>query len=85
MKHLNEFINESLIEDLPKIESLEDGIYTGLLSGNCFTFEGNKYYSPVGILAVAPGAEYSFEIKEGKVIKHGDKENMVDYKYEESE
>ena len=85
MKSLEEFINESInnsVEDLPKVETLGDGLFTGRLSGNCFTFEGKQYYSPIGILSIAPGPYYTFEIKEGKVIKHGDLNNMCDFSYD---
>ena len=85
MKKVIEYINESIansIEDLPKVETLGDGLFTGQLSGNCFTFEGNKYYSPIGILSIAPGPYYTFEIKEGKVIRHGDLNNLIDFRYD---
>ena len=87
MKKIIEYINESIVnpvENLPKIETLGDGLFTGQLSGNCFTFEGKKYYSPVGILSIAPGPYYTFEIKEGKVIRHGDFNNLRDFRYDNS-
>ena len=85
MKQINEFINESIknpIENYPKVETLGEGLFTGRLAGNCFTFEGKRYYSPVGILSIAPGPYYTFEIKEGKIIKHGDFNNLQDFHYD---
>lgn len=90
MKNISEFIVENVcdqinegIEDLPKVETLEDGLYEGKLNGYCFYFEDKQYKSPIGILSMFP-CPFNLEIKEGKVIKAGQPNKMFDYKYEES-
>lgn len=86
MKPINTYINESKcnqVDDLPKIETLEDGLYEGKLNGYCFYYENKEYKSPIGILSMFPTTFY-IEIKENKVIRAGgpNKDQMFDYKYE---
>ena len=48
MKEINKFITEGFvskinenIDDLPEVETLEDGLYEGKLNGYCFIYENN--------------------------------------------
>ena len=90
MKNISEFIVENAcekinegIEDLPKVETLEDGLYEGKLNGYCFYYEDKQYKSPIGILSMFP-CPFNLEICEGKVVKAGQPNKMFDYLYEES-
>jgi hypothetical protein len=48
MKTLIQVINESKVEDYPKVETLGIGEFKGVLWGHCFLYEGQKYYSGYG-------------------------------------
>lgn len=88
MKEINKFITEGFvskinenIDDLPEVETLEDGLYEGKLNGYCFIYEDKQYKSPIGILSMFP-CPFNLEIKENKVVRAGDPANMFDYSYE---
>lgn len=57
MKHLTQFIKEynqitesknSIEEQYPNVKELGIGEFEGILWGNCFLYNENKYYSEIG-------------------------------------
>ena len=59
MKHLNEYINESIDykpnpNNWPNVKELGNGEYEGAIYGNCFIYNEKKYFSDYGVLSMFP-------------------------------
>ena len=57
MKNITELLNESMNpnpNNYPSIVELGEGQFEGAMWGNCFLYEGNKYFCENGVLGIYP-------------------------------
>lgn len=53
--------------DILPITVLGDGVYTGTIVGHNFTYNGNNYFSYIGVKSIIP-MQYTIHVQNGKEV-----------------